>query len=83
MSSATLEIAGLFEGLNARVFGTPSFGSESDSRFAAWSMAEPDHQTRLSEKRLSEFGLAIRVLMDLADLCARRRLQRPLRKVAD
>jgi hypothetical protein len=51
-------------------------------------MAEPDHQTRLSEKRLSEFGLAIRVLVDLADrltaadrarLCARR----VLRKVAD
>jgi hypothetical protein len=41
--------------------------SESGSRFAAYSMAEPDHQTRLSGKRLSEFGLAICVLVDLVD----------------
>ena len=41
--------------------------SESGSRFAAYSMADPDHQTRLSGKRLSEFGLAICVLVDLVD----------------
>jgi hypothetical protein len=60
-------------GLNARVFGTPSCGSRNralDSRRAAWlspiTWLSPIIK-RDFEKRLSEFRLAIRVLVDLAD----------------